>query len=386
MTAAALPLHGPIGRREDTATRLTFFLVGLVQGAWAPLIPFARLRLGVDDSQLGLLLLCLGLGSMIAMPVTGALTSRFGCRSAIVPAGLLFILTLPALATLGTWTGMAIALALFGATIGTVDVAMNLQAVIVERESRRAIMSGFHALFSFGGIVGAAGASGMLALGIDSPVVIALIIGALALICLVAAIPGLLTYGDTAAEHQPLFVMPRGIVLVTGALAFLAFLAEGAILDWSALFLRTARGADVSLAGLGYAVFAVTMTIGRFAGDRIRTALGDVWVLIGGGLLSAAGFLLVTLVPSVSAALLGFLLVGAGASNIVPVLFSATGRSRSMPSGLAVASMTTLGYLGILAGPAIIGFVAQATSLQIAFGLLAFAMLIISASFRVAKA
>lgn len=385
MSAAPLPFQAPIGIREQTATRLTFFLVGLVQGAWAPLVPFARVRLGINDSELGLLLLCLGLGSMIAMPVTGALTSRFGCRRAIVPAGLLFILTLPALAYLGTWTGMAIALAVFGATIGTVDVAMNLQAVVVEREARRPMMSGFHALFSFGGIVGAAGASGMLAAGIHDPVVVAVVIGALALACLAAASSGLLSFGDASAEHHPLFVLPRGIVLLIGALAFLAFLAEGAVLDWSAVFLRTARAADISLAGLGYAVFAVTMTVGRFAGDRIRTALGEVRVLIGGGLLSAAGFLVVTLVPSAPAGLAGFLLVGAGASNIVPVLFSATGRARSMPSGLAVASVTTLGYVGILAGPAIIGFVAQWISLQAAFGLLALAMLIISASFRIAE-
>lgn len=379
-------LRQPIGRREQIATRLVFFTVGLVQGAWAPLVPLARLRLGADDSQLGLLLLCLGLGSMVAMPLTGALAARVGCRSAILVGGVPFILLLPALAWLDTWPGMIIALAVFGASIGTVDVAMNLQAVVVERDSGRPMMSGFHALFSFGGIVGAAGASGLFAAGVGSPVAVAALVSALGLVCLAATAPGLLPYGEASGESHPLFVVPRGAVLLIGVLALLCFLAEGAILDWSAVFLRTVRGADVSLAGLGYAVFAVTMTMGRFAGDWIRAKLGEVRVLVWGGLLSAGGFLITAVVPSSFAGLLGFFLVGAGASNIVPVLFTATGRTTSMPSGLAVASVTTFGYLGILVGPAAIGFVAQQTSLPIAFGLLAAAMLVIGANFRAAKA
>jgi len=375
----------PARIREQIATRLTFFIAGFSTAAWAPLVPLAKERLGLDEGALGLLLLCLGLGSVTAMPITGVLTSRIGCKAVITSSALLILLTLPLLAVLDGWLAMAVAIAVFGAALGTLDVAMNIQAIMVERSSGKAMMSGFHGLYSVGGIAGAGLMSLLLGSGAMGPVFAAGVISAVSLVLLGIAMPGLLPYGEDSTDTAPPFAWPKGIVLFIGLLCFLCFLVEGAVLDWSAVFLISERGSDVGLPGLGYATFAVAMTFGRLLGDRLRTILGEQRVLISGGLLAAAGCLVVVLVPTVPASLLGFLLVGAGASNVVPVLFSAAGRTRAMPAGLAVTAVTTLGYLGILAGPALIGFVAHLTELRVAFYLLAAAMLFIAASFRVGR-
>ena len=350
------------GLAEQGATRAAFFVAGFGMAGWAPLVPYAKERLAVDEGALGLLL-CLGAGSIAAMPAAGALAARFGCRRVIWVAGLVMCAALPLLATAGSVALLAGALLVFGAAVGTVDVAINIQAVIVERAAPRAMMSGFHGLFSAGGIAGAAGVSAVLwAMG--SPLLAALGVGAVVVGVLLAFGPSMLPYGGE--RGGPAFAVPRGIVLLIGALCFACFLAEGAMLDWSAVALTTLHGLDPVRSGLGYAVFSVTMTAGRLTGDRIVRALGGRVVLAGGGLCAAAGLALAALAPSWPVALAGFALVGAGASNVVPVLYSALGRQRAMPANLAVTAVTTLGYAGILAGPAGIGFVAHAAGLQAA--------------------
>ena len=283
-------MHDPARLREQLATRLTFFIAGFSTAAWAPLVPLARERLQLDEGSLGLLLLCLGLGSIIAMPVTGVLTTRIGCKAVITASVLLTLLTLPLLTVLEGWMAMAMAIAVFGAALGTVDIAMNLQAIIVERNSGRAMMSGFHGLYSVGGIAGASLVSLLLGSFAISPFLAAGLISAVSLILLVIAMPGLLPYGDDSSEKPPLFAWPKGAVLFIGFLCFLCFLVEGAVLDWSAVFLMTERGSDIGLAGLAYAAFAVAMTLGRLTGDRLRTILGEQRVLIVGGILAAVGF------------------------------------------------------------------------------------------------
>jgi predicted MFS family arabinose efflux permease len=367
------------GTREQWATRAVFLVAGLAMAAWAPLVPFAKARVGVEDGALGLLLLCLGLGSILAMPITGVLASRFGCRAVIVASTLVLALVVPLLALVDTVPALAISLALFGASVGTVDVAMNIQAVMVEKDSGRTMMSGFHGLFSLGGIVGAGGVSLLLGVGVP-PLAATLAISALLVALLAFSFSGLLPYGNREAGDTPLFVVPRGIVIFIGLLCFLVFLGEGAILDWSALFLIATHAADPAQAGLGYTMFAVAMTVGRLTGDIIVKAMGGMKVVILGGFLAAAGFLLAVYAPSQPLALAGFLLVGIGASNIVPVLFSAAGNQTRMPPSLAIAAITTLGYAGILVGPAVIGIVAQHWSLSIAFVLVAAGMAFVALS------
>jgi len=367
--------------RTVLSTRAIFLLSGIALAAWAPLVPLVRSRLHLDEGALGGLLLFLGIGSVLAMPLTGALTTRIGCRTVILSGGAVIVTVLPFLAVLDTWAGMAVALAVFGAAMGTVDVAMNLQAVLVERQTGRALMSGFHGLFSLGGILGAAGMSVLLEQGV-APVYATLTVSVLGALILVFIGPMLLPYGDDSGARGPLFVLPRGQIILLGVLSLIVFLAEGAVLDWSAVYLITVSGASIGLAGLGYAVFSVAMTVGRLSGDRLRARLGEQRILGFGGVVTAAGFVVPLLDPSPYLGLLGFLLVGVGAANIVPVLFSAAGRTKVMPAGLAIASVTTVGYAGMLVGPAAIGFIAELSSLDAAFLLIAAGMLFVAFSSR----
>jgi MFS family permease len=369
------------GYLQQISTRVAFFIAGFGIAAWAPLIPYAKDRLGVDEGALGLLLLCLGAGSIITMPLAGALAARFGCRLMIWVASLLICVSLPFLATVASVPALVIALLLFGAAIGAVDVVVNIQAVIVEKASGRAMMSGFHGLWSVGGFVGAGGVSGLLWAGV-SPLV--------AVLCVIVVIVGLLLafgkhllpYGSEAKDG-PLFVFPKGMVLFIGFLCFIVFLAEGSMLDWSAVFLTSLRGFDFSQAGLGYSLFSVAMTIGRLNGDRVVHKFGGKKILILGGICASAGIAIAIFITTWTASLIGFGLVGLGASNIVPVLYSVLGRQKVMPLNFAVSAVTTLGYLGILAGPALIGFIAHATNLSTAFLVVAVMLLIVAASSRV---
>ena len=370
------------GRMEQMSTRIAFFIAGVGIAAWAPLVPYAKARAGLDEGTLGLLLLSLGVGSIMAMPVAGMLASRFGCRRVASGGTLLICAALPLLATVSSIPALIAALFMFGAGLGTVDSTVNLQAVIVERASGKNMMSGFHGLFSLGGIVGAAGVSGLLGLGV-SPLGAMLVVVVLLLIALARAVPHMLPYGSESSG--PAFAVPHGIVLFIGGMCFIVFLAEGAALDWSAVFLTQERGIDTAYAGLGYAAFALTMTVGRLTGDAIVRRLGPTRVIVFGGLTAAAGLFLATFAPSWEAALVGYTLLGAGCSNIVPVLYTAVGKQTVMPQSIAVPAITTLGYAGILAGPALIGFIAHASSLSFAFALMAVLLVAVAVGGKVLK-
>jgi MFS family permease len=364
MTSVGAPGLGPARRRAQISTRIVFFVAGFGMASWAPLVPFAQVRTGIGDGALGLLLLCLGIGSIVTMSLAGALAAHFGCRTIVIASAVPLCISLPLLATLSNPALLASALLVFGAALGSLDVTMNIQAVIVERVSERSMMSGFHGLFSVGGIVGAVSVTTVLGLG-ASPLIATMCVVAGIVVALAAAAPHLLAYGSKGAA--PIFPVPRGVVLFIGALCFVAFLAEGAMLDWSAVFLTSTLDMAKAYAGLGYAAFSLTMTIGRLMGDRIGDRFGGASMIVFGGLCAAAGFAIATLVSSWQLALLGFSLVGVGCSNIVPVLYTFVGRQTVMPEHAAVSAITTLGYAGILVGPAMIGFVAHASSLSVAF-------------------
>ena len=373
-------------RSNDTpatrlATRLSFFAAGVGAASWAPLVPYAKARLAIDDGMLGVLLLCLGTGSVLVMPAAGGLIGRFGSRAVILAAGVGYALALPGLAMGGSLAIVAMSLVLFGASLGAMDVAMNVHAVDVERDAPVPIMSGFHGLFSVGGVVGAGGIATLLATG--ASLGMATVAGILVVAAsLAVAAPRYLTARPNA--QAPFFVRPRGLVLLLGVLAFVTFLVEGAVLDWSALLMTTSLDVPAAQGGIAYAVFSVAMTVGRLIGDRIVALLGRRRVLVCGGLVASAGLALVVWTSTPAVALAGFLLIGIGASNVVPVLFTQAGRQTSMPTGLAIAAMTTIGYAGILAGPAVVGFVAQAFTLPAAFAMLAVLMLLVPVCARVA--
>lgn len=348
---------------------MIFLMSGLAVAAWASLVPSAKAATGVNEAQLGLVLLCLGIGSILAMPVGGALATRFGCRAVLGISGLVLCGCLPVLAVVSSVAALAATLFVFGAMLGTFDCVMNIQAVIVERDSNRPLMSGFHGFYSLGGLLGAAATSSIMELGV-SPLPSVTMIGALGLLLMLASWRHMLPWSNPS-EGGPAFALPRGIVLFLGVLCFTVFLVEGSMMDWSAVFLTERHGMSLAQAGYGFAAFSLAMTFGRLTGDRIVARAGRQRVVMVGGTLAVLGILLATWGASWPLALVGYALVGLGSSNIVPVLFTAVGRQTSMPQSVALPAMTTMGYAGVLAGPAGIGFIAHHTSLGAAFVLVA---------------
>ena len=360
----ARTLRPPIGgRREQTATRIVFFAIGFASGAWAPLIPFAKARLGAGAGELGLLLLCVGLGSILAMPLAGAVVGRLGHRVVLTAASGVTLLVFPLLAILSSAPGLAAALFVFGVGIGSIDCVINMQAIVVERDGGRPLMSGFHALYSLGGIAGAGGLSALLAAG-ASPLAAALCVAAGLLLAAAGAWSGLLARTD--APHGPAFAAPRGIVLMIAGFCFVVFLTEGAALDWSAVLLRTTGRASAAQSGLGYVAFAAAMTVGRLGGDWLVARAGGVRTVALGTVTAAAGLAIAALAPEWTWSVVGYGLVGAGCSNVVPVLYSALGRQTAMPESQAVPAVSVVGYSGLLAGPAAIGLVADRFGLAVA--------------------
>ncbi len=363
--AAPAPTDSP---RARLATRLAFLTCGFGLASWAPLIPYAKQRLGIDDGGMGMLLLCLGAGSVAAMLRTGPLCARYGCRPVVVASALALLLLLPPLALVSSPWLLGAALLGFGGALGSLDVAMNVHAVEVEREAGTPLMSGFHAMFSVGGFLGSALVTSMLSAG-ATPFVCTLLCAALMAATLALTQPRLIETPRVAAGHS-LAWPRRGAIVLLAALAAVCFLVEGAMLDWSALLLTTLSLAAPAQAGLGYAFFSIAMTAGRFGGDAVTARLGDRAAMRWGGAVSVAGFGVLLCAPGLAWALLGFALIGLGASNVVPVLFRRAGALPGVPAAIAIAALTTVGYGGGLLGPAAVGFVSHFTSLSTAFWLL----------------
>ena len=378
------PLAGRVPlRAARRATRLIFLLSGIAMSSWAPMVPYAKSRLGLDDAQLGLILLAFGGGSMISMPFMGWLTHRLGNRTVIIASGLALCVVLPVLAWAPSAAVLTAGLLYFGVTLGAVNVAMNAHAVEVERYDGRVLMSGFHGLFSLGGLTGAAVVSALLALGV-SLLACGFIMSALLAVIVLTQRNSLLDEVHEEGERPPLR-MPGAMALLLGLLCFASFMAEGSMLDWSAVFLRDFRGVSATAAGIGYACFSIAMASGRLTGDRMIQALGPVRAVRAGAGLAALGFALVSTLPWPAASMLGFVLIGLGASNIVPVMFSAAGRLPGTPPAISIAAVTVLGYAGLLSGPALIGFISHASNLPWAMAFLACVLVVVAASARIVR-
>lgn len=349
---------------EKIATRIIFFIAGLVTSTWAVIVPYAKINTGVNDALLGTLLLCLGLGAMIAMPLTGILTSKYGCRKVISAATLIIIIAIPFLSFISDPILLGFSLFVFGIGVGVTDCAMNVQAIIVEKSAPKPLMSGFHGMFSVGGITGAGAMTGLLTVGCN--VFASTMIVAVTVLILLAIIhKSLLPYANPS--EGPAFAIPKGIVLILGLICFIIFMAEGTVLDWSAVYLVDNRGTPENLGGLGFAAFATAMTIGRLTGDYIVSRFSSFRVVMTGTILATIGFVMVIYSLPLASILLGYLLIGFGCANIVPIMFSQIGKQNSMPQMVAVPAVTTLGYIGILAGPAVIGYIAHHSSIANGF-------------------
>ena len=357
------------------AVALSFFLNGVLVATWVSRIPAVQSRLGLTHGTLGLALLCLAFGAVLAMPVSGWLASRYGSHRITQFAALLCCTFLPLLALAPTAQILMLALFAFGAVHGGFDVAMNAQAVAVEERYRRPIMSSFHALWSLGGLVGAAIGSGIAAVGIHPFAhfsIAGLLFGGIA--CAVA-LPRLLHVSRTilpAAIEDKRTAAPFGLrsakLIALGAIAFCVMMGEGAMADWSAIFLRDSAGSPESLAAMGYAAFSIAMAIGRVYGDRLTERLGGTVLLRLSGIVAMVGLGAALVFPHPAVALAGFAAVGLGFATVVPVVFSAAGRTSAENPGGALAAVTTVGYFGFLVGPPTIGFIAECIGLRLALG------------------
>lgn len=354
--------------------RLLFFLAGFALSCWAPLIPIVKNKLQLDEAMLGLMLLCLGVGSILVMSLSGVLTARFGSRRITILGGIVMALAFPTLVFAPNIMVLAFTLVIFGMALGGLEVAMNVNAIDAEKQLDKSLMSGFHGMFSVGGFIGAGFMTGLLTLGITAEIAVFLC-SLMMLVMIAFASKGVLN--QQYEDDSPHFMMPRGVVILLALLAAIIFMAEGAMLDWGGLLMLSKGGINIEQSGLAYMLFAIAMTIGRFYGDRITSKLGDFNVVLGGGILAALGFVLVIFPEQTAISLTGFFLIGTGSSNIVPIIYRRAGSQTLMPVTLAVAGISIFGYGGILIGPTLIGFVAHSTSLVTAFMLLAVLWLIV---------
>ncbi len=373
---SALPttadLTSPLVRH---ATRCGFFMAGFGLSVWAPLVPYVRARIEMSDALFGLLLLCIGLGSLSWMPVSGVLVARWGIRPVILFCVALLALALAGMALVDSIWLLALALFCFGGSLGVLDIVLNIQSLLIEGALGRRLMSNFHGMFSLGSISGALALTALLSLGLSAEA------GCLLMIVLIVAANLAVLRGfvpDRAPAGGGAFVRPSGQVLLVGLLCFVVYLAEGAVLDWSALFLTADKHLETAKGGLGYASFALMVTIGRFAGAPIINSLGTARTITLGGVLAAMGIALSIFAEHWALALVGYGLCGLGCANVSPVLISSLSRQDAMPVHLAVTAATTVGFAGVLAGPALIGLIAHYSSLAVAFGLLSLLLLSIA--------
>ena len=350
------------------ATRIAFFVAGFGAACWASLVPFVKQRAAIDEATLGALLLCVGAGSVIGMMLTGTLGTRFGSKPIVFGGGVGLAVILPLLAIAHDAATLGIALFGFGAALGSLDVAMNINAVEVERVEGRPLMSGFHAQYSMGGFGGSALATFLLAARTG--------VFASMLLCSALMFAGILIARRHLIETPrrrggPLLAVPRGIVLLLAGLVAISFLLDGVLLSWGALFISGKGLVPATQGGLGYMLFSIAMMAGRLSGDTLTTRIGDRSMMFWGGAVATAGMVVLLVAPIAPVALAGFLLIGLGASNVVPIMFRRAGAQRAMSPSLAVVAITMTGYAGNLVGPASIGIIADQAGLSTAFWLLA---------------
>ncbi|SCF66377.1 MFS transporter [Streptomyces sp. Cmuel-A718b] len=354
-------------KRARIAVAAVFTVHGAVTGSFATRVPWIQDHAGVSAGQLGLALAFPAIGASIAMPLAGRISHRFGARTAL--RGLLTLWTLalilPALAP--NLLTLCAALFAYGATAGMSDVAMNALGVEVENRLDKSIMSGLHGMWSVGALIGSAAGTVAAHTATDARthhLVAALVLTALGLI---ACRDVLDIQSSPDEEPPPRFTLPPKSALIIGAVGFCAVFAEGASLDWSAVYLRDVLGSSDGLAAASTTAFALMMAVARIAGDRIVDRFGAVRTVRTGGVMATAGGLLVVFSPSPAAAMCGFGLLGLGVAVVVPLAFAAAGRSGPNPSQ-AIAGVATITYTSGLIAPSAIGSLAEATSLVVSFG------------------
>lgn len=348
---------------------LLFLANGFAVGSWAPKIPEFAQRLSLSESALGIMIMIFGIGSLMMMPVAGAIAAKQGSVrislvSGLALAPMLFLITLAPEQISG-----AVVMFLFGGFIGAMDVAMNANAVAVEKTMRRAIMSSCHAFWSLGGLIGAAIGGYLIEhLGILGHAILVSVAIGLLLVIAGPMLGGNDKPDETVAGAREKLRLPRTpLPWLIGMIALFSMIPEGAMLDWSALYLKNELGAPLAISGFAYAAFSLAMAAMRFAGDLVRDRFGPVKTLRGSAILGMVGLFIAGMAPNTTVALIGFAIAGVGISNMSPIIYSAAGSIPGVPSGNGLSVVTTLGYSGILFAPSVIGFIAAHVGLGTVF-------------------
>jgi MFS family permease len=360
-----------------------FFIAGLSFASWASRIPDIKTELGLNDAALGAVLFALPLGSIVSLPLSGWLVTRFSSKKIATIALCCYplILVLIGLAT-ASWqlAGILFSFGLFG---NMCNISVNTQAVGVEALYGRSIMASFHGIWSLAGFTGAAIGTLMVTLVVSPFWHFCMICGASLL--LIALIQGYALQKDAGHPDQPVFVKPDLDMLKLGLIAFSSMVCEGTMFDWSGVYFQNVVAVPQKMIPLGYAAFMSTMAAGRFLGDRIVSRFGKQKVLQLSGIVITTGLLLSVVFPTIIIATTGFLLVGFGVSSVIPLVYSSAGKSTKFSPGVALAIVSSIGFLGFLLGPPLIGFIAQASSLRWSFTLIAilgFGMTVLSSVMR----
>jgi MFS family permease len=372
--------------RQRIAVNIAFFINGFVYANWVSRLPRIQELYGANDQTIAFVLLALSTGAVVAMPFAGWIIIRNGSRRITLLSVILYCVFVPVIPLFEFW-GYAIPLFfIMGAVTGVLDVAMNAQAVIVEQRYAKPIMTSFHAYFSIGMALGAwcgalfAETGSQLIVHFGIIVIAALLISAWMFFHLIHDMPSRET-----VHEGPLFRLPNAALITVGVVAFCCMMGEGSMADWSVNYMENIAGAGKSLAPLALSAFATAMTVGRIFGDRVRASVGDVRLIVVGGVIATGGLALALIFPIPYVVITGCFFVGLGLSTIVPITYSIAGNTKDLPAGVGLAMVTTVGYTGFLFGPPIIGFIAEWQNLRIALlfvAVLLLVMTILGAAYR----
>ena len=357
-------------RTYRLAVSCLFFLQGLSFASWASRIPSIQQAIGLSDVALGMVLFALPVGSMISVPFSGWLVSKYGSRRVAANALLFYSLFLVFIGLANSVALLVGSLVLFGMVGNVSNIAINTQAVIVESRYKKNIMASLHGLWSLAGFVAAWIGSMMIGEEI-MPVNHFLLIAATITAALALTYRYLLPDTDQKSTSTRLFIKPDKTLMRLGIIAFFCMICEGAMFDWSGIYFKKVVAADKSFIGMGYAAFMLSMATGRFISDWAVNKLGCQKTLSLSGSLIATGLLIAIIFPYLGPAITGFLIVGFGVSSVIPLVYSQSGKTSHSP-GMALAAVSSIGFLGFLAGPPLIGLVAGFLNLQFAFLLIAF--------------
>ena len=355
---------GRLGNRRSVS--VFFFMHGLCFASWASRIPTIQSTLNLSPSALGTILFALPLGFFISLAFAGGLIAKFGSKTTVVLSSILYSASLIGTGISASVEQIAVSLLIFGFFANLLNISINTQAVAVEASYQKRLMATFHGLWSLAGFAGAAIGTWMMGKGV-APLYHFLIISILFFIAIAICAFRLVAKDNNPAEKSPLFVLPDKALLGLGLIAFCSMMVEGAMFDWSGIYFTAVVGVDEGFTGLGYTTFMIAMAGMRFLADGLAGRFGLKRILQASGTFASMGLILAVVLPQLLPSLFGFLLIGIGVSSVVPMVYSAAGKSKTMAAGTAITAVSSLGFMGFLIGPPAIGFIAEASCLRGSF-------------------